>query len=69
MERTPVSSSNLVSVGYDPDSLILEVEFGNARVYQYYDVPSHIYEELMVAESLGTYLHHNVKPFFGFSMI
>ncbi|WP_347331826.1 KTSC domain-containing protein [Marinimicrobium locisalis] len=69
MERTPVSSSNLVSVGYDPDSSILEVEFNNARIYQYYDVPDHIYSELMGAESLGSYLHHNVKPFFGCSMI
>jgi hypothetical protein len=39
MDRTPVSSSNLSSVGYDPDEQILEIEFNGGRVYQYYDVP------------------------------
>lgn len=63
MERISVSSSNLVSVGYDSDSLTLEVEF-NSGIYQYYDVPEYVYEELMGATSLGSYLHHNIKNTF-----
>ena len=35
MEREPVSSSSLVSVGYNPDSETLEVEFKNSGVYEY----------------------------------
>lgn len=31
MERQAVSSSNLVSVGYDPNNEILEIEFRVAR--------------------------------------
>ncbi|EGQ9502548.1 KTSC domain-containing protein [Vibrio parahaemolyticus] len=60
MERVPVSSSNLVSVGYDIDTMTLEVEF-NSGIYQYYDVPEYVYDELMGAPSLGSYLHHNIK--------
>jgi KTSC domain len=33
MERQPVSSSNLKSVGYDPRSRTLEIEFHNGGVY------------------------------------
>ncbi|WP_140132871.1 KTSC domain-containing protein, partial [Vibrio parahaemolyticus] len=51
MERIAVSSSNLVSVGYDEGTMTLEVEFNNG-IYQYYDVPLYIYEELMGAASL-----------------
>ncbi|EGR5121793.1 KTSC domain-containing protein [Vibrio cholerae] len=68
MERTAVSSSNLVSVGYDADSMTLEVEFNNG-IYQYYDVPEYIYEELMSATSAGSYLHQNIKGSFRFSRI
>jgi hypothetical protein len=60
MERISVDSSNLVSVGYDEGSSILEIEFGSG-IYQYFDVPAYVYEELMNSDSKGSYLHRNVK--------
>ena len=36
MERQYVSSSNIASIGYDPDNLVLEIEFLSGAVYQYY---------------------------------
>jgi hypothetical protein len=39
MLRTPVSSSALRSVGYDPQTQTLEIEFNSAEVYQYFNVP------------------------------
>ena len=38
MQRDYVSSSNIVSVGYDPASETLEIEFQSGAVYQYYNV-------------------------------
>lgn len=61
MNRTPVDSSNVASVGYDPDTLTLEVEFKNGSVYQYFDVPATVYQELMQASSVGTFMHANIK--------
>ncbi|HSK71442.1 MAG TPA: KTSC domain-containing protein [Pyrinomonadaceae bacterium] len=60
MNRLPVSSSNIVSIGYDSNSMILEVEFKNS-VYRYYGIPEYIYTELMSAESHGKYLDANIK--------
>ena len=57
MIRQPVSSSNLRSVGYDTNTWILEIEFRKGRVYQYYDVPEDIYNQLVTARSKGTF--HN----------
>jgi hypothetical protein len=34
MDRIPVSSSSIVSIGYDPDSLTLEIEFKSGAVYR-----------------------------------
>ena len=61
MNRVPVASSNLVSVGYDPRSLTLESEFKDSGVYQYFDVPEVVHQELMQAGSKGTFCHTNVR--------
>lgn len=56
MERIPVSSSNIASIGYDHSNQILEVEFNNGRIYHYYSIPRHQYDNLMNAASHGKYL-------------
>ncbi|PSG97666.1 KTSC domain-containing protein [Thermoplasmatales archaeon SW_10_69_26] len=61
MKRDSVQSSNIDSVGYDADQMTLEVEFNDGSIYQYFDVPKHVYEGLMRAESHGEFLHQNVK--------
>ena len=66
MERIPVSSSNLASVGYDSDSQILEIEFNHGGVYQYAGVPEGEYEGLMCADSKGKYFHSNIKDRYPF---
>lgn len=61
MERQYVSSSNIASIGYDASDMILEVEFLNRAIYQYYDVPQSVYDGLMSASSHGSYLDAYVK--------
>jgi hypothetical protein len=61
MNRTPVSSSNIASIGYDAKTLTLEVEFRDGSIYQYFDVPETVYQEFMRASSKGRFLHANIK--------
>ncbi len=61
IERTPVRSSALRSVGYDLEQRVLEIEFTNGVVYQYSDVPPEVYRGLMAAESHGRYFHQHVR--------
>jgi DNA helicase HerA-like ATPase len=61
MERIPVESSTAVSVGYDGPSQTLEVEF-KSGIYQYYNVPQAIHEQMMVSESIGKFIHTYIKP-------
>ncbi len=61
IKRIPVVSSNIASVGYDENEHILEIEFHHRAVYQYFDVPEKIYEELMSSPSLGAYFMNEVK--------
>jgi hypothetical protein len=59
MYRIPVISSNIESVGYENG--ILEIRFHNGAIYQYIDVPEHLYHGLMNAPSKGTYLDQYIK--------
>lgn len=61
MERQPVTSTNLASVGYDAATSTLEVEFRHGGVYQYSGVPSEVHAGLMAADSHGKYLDAHVK--------
>jgi hypothetical protein len=61
MERTPVTSTDICSVGYDIDNQTLEVEFNSGSVYQYANVPLGEYEGLLNADSKGKYFHANIK--------
>jgi hypothetical protein len=66
VERTPVSSSNIASIGYDEDNQILEIEFNDGSVYQYSGVPSSEHDGIMNADSKGKYLHANIKKRYSF---
>lgn len=62
MERQPVSSSSITSIGYSADSETLEVEFTkNGAVYEYYNVPSFMYERLMEAPSVGIFFNAEIR--------
>lgn len=69
MNRQSVTSSNIASIGYDADSQTLEIEFLNGGVYQYFDVPQHVYEEIMSANSHGQYLAQNIKGIYRYSKV
>ena len=69
MNRTPVSSSNLASVGYDPDSLTLEIEFKDGSVYQYFDVPELEHRGLMEAASKGRYVHAYIRGIYRYTRL
>ena len=61
MGRIGVSSSNLAEIGYEPDTETLEIMFLHGAVYQYYNVPTFLYERLMQANSAGTFFNANIK--------
>lgn len=67
--RNNVSSSNITSMGYNAILKVLAVEYLNGGVYQYFDVPQHVYDELMSASSHGQYLNQNIKGHYRYSKV
>lgn len=61
MTRTYVESSMFSSVGYDCDTAILEVEYKKSgQIWQYFDVPQYVHEEMMAGTSIGKYFNANI---------
>lgn len=69
MERTAVESSDLAIVGYDRNTLILEIAFRNGGVYQYKEVPEYVHTSLMFSPSHGAYFKQNIKGRYPFTKV
>jgi hypothetical protein len=75
MERQRVQSNLIYSVGYDPATKTLEVEFlrkikDNSRsIYRYHDVPPGKWEAMQAANSQGSYFLVHIKPNFKFTRV
>lgn len=49
MKRQPVRSTSLKSVGYDPESRLLEIEHRSGRLSRYANVSAATYQALLAA--------------------
>ena len=68
--RQKVESSQIESIGYDPENKTLEVEFkSGGTVYQYYSVDSATYEEMLASESKGKFLSQKIKGNFAYMKV
>ncbi|MCH9687202.1 MAG: KTSC domain-containing protein [Deltaproteobacteria bacterium] len=66
MERKPVQSKAILSMGYDQIEQVLEIEFGTGRIYQYLDVPEELYAWILRAPGKGALFNRLVEGKFRF---
>lgn len=59
MNRTPVTSSHLKSIGFEAN--VLEVEFTDETVYLYRNVPETVWKEFQAAKSKGQFFSRFIR--------
>lgn len=64
MDRTPVQSSHIASVGYDAGTRKLHVEFHNGDLHEFSNVPEQYARTFMNDRSIGSAFHKYIKPHF-----
>jgi hypothetical protein len=69
LDRQPVSSTSIESIGYDGTTAILQIEFVEGRLYEYFMVPQSVYAGLMRAESKGRFYGEFVRAKYQFRQI
>ena len=61
IQRQPVVSSDLASIGYDASTQTLEIEFKATGVYQYFSVPQQVFDQLATTPSPGKFFLQHIK--------
>lgn len=60
----PVESSTISHIGYDAEKRVMSIKFKSKGepTYDYADVEPEDHARLLTAESVGSHLHHHIKP-------
>jgi hypothetical protein len=64
-----VNSSLLANVSYDAGQSVLQLELCDGAIYRYFDVPPVIYEDLLAAESKGSYFNREIRDCFRYACV
>ena len=63
IQRVPVTSSNVASIGYDEPSMLLEIEFHSGAVYRYFSFPISEWKAFRRAKSKGRFVWRRIRGF------
>lgn len=66
--NTP-ESSNIAGFGYNEGNRVLTVEFKNGGRYEYFDVPSTVFDAMKGADSKGQFLAQSIKGQYRYARI
>ncbi len=61
IDRTPVQSSNIASIGHDPATDTLHVEFRSGATWAYDGVDADRHAELLNADSVGSHFAKHIR--------
>jgi hypothetical protein len=62
-----VKSSNVKKIGWEKE--VLRIQFNNDSMYEYYKVPKEVYENLLTAQSKGSFVSRNIARNFEYKRI
>jgi hypothetical protein len=69
IQRQPVTSSDIASVGYDAASQTLEIEFHTTGAYRYFSVPKEVFDAILTTPSPGKFFLQNIKGKFAWEKV
>jgi len=65
----PQGASHVKTFEYKYDTRTLTVGYKDGSSYEYYNVPEAVFEGMESSDSLGKYMHHNIKGLFEFKKV
>jgi len=61
IKMIPVSSRQMIAIGYDPDSRTMAIVFDVGNEYRYANIEKETFQAMLSAKSVGSYFHRNIK--------
>lgn len=68
-EPVLLQSTTLASASYDQQQSLLQLEFRNGAIYQYFQVPANRYRDLLNADSKGSYFNRCIRDRFSYALV
>lgn len=68
-EKSWPESKNIKSATYDEENLILTVTFVGGNMYKYFAIPIQIWEEMILAPSVGGFFARSVRNKYSYEKI
>jgi len=68
VEMYQVTSSNVAAFGFDQEDEAIYVQFNNGYIY-WYKAPYDVYEQMMMAESKGRFIHTDLKGIYEYGRL
>lgn len=69
MATHDLASTNLKSCSYVESTKTLTIEFHSGAVYEYYDVPRHVYRALYEGDDAYGYFDANIKGVYSYNRV
>lgn len=69
MNWIAVDSSTISRMAYDEARRVLAVEFKNGSRYEYYDIPTNVFQQMKAAASKGRFLSANIKGCYRYARV
>ena len=69
MNPFAVDSTTLRMIAYDVERQLLQLEFRDQAIYQYFDVPADVYHGLVGASSKGSYFNRFIRSRFVYARV
>jgi len=64
MYMTYVRSRAITAIGYDPQTKRLRIKFKQGSIYNFCNVPEHVFNGLMNAASKGTFYNDHIRDLY-----
>ena len=64
-----VESSLLARAAYEARESFLQLEFRDGAIYRYFDVPADVYDDLLAADSKGSYFNKQIRARFHYLLL
>jgi hypothetical protein len=69
MDTTRVKSTTLTAVAYDGRRALLQLQFRDGTTYHYFGVPAQTHQELLDADSKGSYFNRRIRTQFPYKAL
>lgn len=69
LQKSFTNSTNVKEIKYSQERMIMQVTFTSGSTYQYFDVPTEVWDRALKAPSIGSFINSEIKGVYKYSQV